>query len=271
MDSLKIITKHISNFTSGFNPSITFVVAYSGGWDSSVVLKLLSQFKQQGQSIHAVTFKTELAPTTLDDFDISILPQSLNVEFDVVPLRLMELDAVKFNSHTRCYECKKHLFNTLLDFANERYTDFVLIDGTNHEDTFHHRPGLQALKELSIVSPLIDCKLSKSEIKSIGLALELADRKKSTGACLATRFEYDTKLESDYIKRVDKTELWLKQNGFFSPRVRIHNHLVRIEVLPEDIEKLIKVRKNLLTLPFLKPFKHITIDLKGYEIGTMDK
>jgi uncharacterized protein len=181
------------------------------------------------------------------------------------------LDTIQNNPKERCYLCKYHLFSNLRKKASE--LGFASIaDGTNADDTGSHRPGLKALDELGIVSPLKDAGIGKELIRSFSKELNLPTWDKPAYACLLTRIPYGTNVTEEELKRIEAAETFLINMGFRAVRVRSHGPIARIEIPGEQIPQLIEKNQTHEIYRTIKSFGYqfVTIDLEGYRMGGFD-
>jgi uncharacterized protein len=194
-----------------------------------------------------------------------------------VPLRVMrveplEEDAFAANPPERCYHCKSKIFARFLEIARSRGICWVL-DGTNADDAGDFRPGMKALAELGIRSPLKEAGLTKSEIRRLSRFLGLPTAAKPALACLASRFPYGTRIDKGSLERVDKAEDLLRKLGFGQVRVRHHGTVARLEVEPSQIARLMKPRVREKISRGLKKFgyAYVALDLDGYRTGSLNE
>lgn len=245
------------------------LLAFSGGADSALLLVLLSRACQKaGTRLVAIHINTELSPN--EDLELArSFAQKMNVSFEALHLNEWLNPEIVANGRDRCYHCKKLLFSTLKDFAQKRNIEHV-IDGTNHDDLGQYRPGLKAIKELGIFSPLAYSGVTKAEVRSLleELGLEVAHRPSSP--CLATRFPYGRMLDRNWMQKIDKAERFIKDMGFFNVRVRLHESTARIEVDKTDVSRLFQKREIVTSELKSLGFTHISIDLEGFRSGSMD-
>ena len=169
----------------------------------------------------------------------------------------------------RCYLCKKCLFRKLIAKAEELGARTVL-DGTNADDLTVYRPGIRALRELGVISPLAELGITKAEVRQIAAEYGLSVSGRPSTPCMATRFPYGTELDYDMIRRVEEGEAWLRAQGFYNVRLRVHGGIARIEVDPESMTELVKIREELLKKMSGYGFDYVTLDLAGFRSGSMD-
>lgn len=244
-------------------------VAFSGGVDSSLLLKLLCiKAKSRGTLVYAIAAHTELHPS--EDLEIAKrVAEESGAAFTVLKLQeLKEADIVN-NPVDRCYRCKKLLFKEIKRKAEELGAK-VLIEGTNLDDTKVYRPGLKAIEELGIKSPLKDAGLTKKEIRKLAEAYDISVADRPSTPCLATRFPYGAVLSLEKMKKVEQGEAFLRELGLYNVRLRVHGETARIEVDEKDMPKLLESRKEVVE--FLKGlgYWYITLDMEGFRSGSMD-
>lgn len=244
-------------------------VAFSGGVDSSLLLKLAClRAKKQGTYVYAIAAHTELHPS--GDLEIAKrVAEESGAAFTVLKLQeLKEADIVN-NPVDRCYRCKKLLFKEIKRKAEELGAK-VLIEGTNLDDTKVYRPGLKAIEELGIKSPLKDAGLTKKEVRKLAAAYDISVADRPSTPCLATRFPYGAVLSLEKMKKVEQGEAFLRELGLYNVRLRVHGETARIEVDEKDMPKLLESRKEVVE--FLKGlgYWYITLDMEGFCSGSMD-
>lgn len=243
------------------------VLAFSGGVDSSLLLYCTKKALQE--NVLAVTLvspcfpKSELVEVKRLTRDVGVLHQLLEI-----PL----YDAIKDNPIERCYLCKQLLFKKLLQIAEEQGYDTV-IDGSNRDDLNDYRPGFKAIKELGIRSPMLDIGLSKQDIRDLSEMLKLPTWNKPASGCLLTRIPHGTKIEDAELERIDRGEVFLKNLGLSNVRLRSHGELARIEVPVTSLARCIEpqFRKRIVTCLQKLGYTYVTIDLGGYQMGSLNK
>ena len=244
----------------------SFIIAFSGGVDSSFLAYRAKSLR--GLSIMAVTVRTPYIPAREISEAVNFAKKQ-GIDHRIIDLEFPEI--IRHNPTERCYLCKKTLFSEILAFAGENNFKYV-IDGTNADDTGEFRPGLMALRELGIKSPLAEAGLTKSDIRELSQRAELPLWDKPAMACLLTRIPYDTKVTAEMLKMIEKAEDLLFERGFPGTRVRMHENVARIECLPGYIERIIHDPGRELIVSDLKKigFRYISLDLEGYRTGSMD-
>ncbi len=184
----------------------------------------------------------------------------------------LEIEGFSQNPKNRCYLCKRELFGKIIEIAsNEGIT--VIAEGSNLDDNGDYRPGLQAVEELGIKSPLRSLGFTKEDIRELSRYLDLPTWDKQSFACLSSRFVYGETISKEKLGMVDKAEQLLLDLGFHQVRVRIHGTMARIEIMPDEFEKLIseEVRYRIITYFKSFGFTYITMDLIGYRTGSMNE
>ena len=239
------------------------LVAYSGGVDSTFLLKVAKEVL--GDRVVAVTARS----LTYPDYEIEDarrMAKGLNVKHMII--QTDELANTKFvnNSQDRCYWCKKELFWKLTELAKEYKLNYIL-DGSNYDDQKDFRPGMKATDEFGVRSPLKETGFTKEEIRSFSKRLGLSTWNKPSLACLASRFPYGMKITQDNLVKIDKAESFLRRLGLTQVRVRHHNDVARIEVLKEQLPKLLKkeIREKIISKFKELGYAYVTVDLEGYE------
>lgn len=241
-------------------------VAFSGGVDSTY---LLHEAAKAGKGkVTALIMKTPSVPERELDEAVTFC-KSRGISFFVLPADPFSAAGFRENGRDRCYICKHFLFSALLEKATEEGIPFVA-DGTNADDTKEFRPGLRALKELDIRSPLAEAGLTKKEIRELSEKEGLPTWNKPSFSCLATRFPYGEELTVEKLRKTEAAENLLAELGFTQRRVRVHGNLARIEVLPAEIPLLLERRDMISSRLEELGFLYTTVDLKGFRSGSMD-
>lgn len=239
-------------------------LAFSGGIDSTFLLYLC-----KNMNILAVTFNSVLQ--TAEESDLARnLCKKYGVKQQVINIDPLEDEYLSQNPKDRCYICKKKFFMQIKKVAEENNIKNI-IDGTNFDDLHTHRPGIKALKELGIISPLAECKLTKQEIRNLAESFGIEIYDKPSTPCMATRFPYNTLLKPETIDKIKMAEKILAQQGFENNRVRQHDNISRIEIPPKDFEKFIKKKELLINELKALGLKYITLDIEGLRSGSMEE
>ncbi len=245
------------------------VVAFSGGVDSSLLLKTACiNAVKNGTKVFAVTMHTTLH--TMNEIESSKeTAGEVGAEHLIISVDELKEAGIENNPVERCYLCKKYLFQKMKDKA-ESLGVKIILDGTNEDDLHMFRPGLKALKELEIKSPLAESDFSKTDVRKLAEEYGLSVSKKPSTPCLATRFPYGSRLSYEEMKKVEKGEDFLKNLGLYNVRLRIHNDIARIEVDKEDIVKIVVYKEAIISYLKELGYRYITLDLEGFRSGSMD-
>jgi len=245
------------------------LVAYSGGVDSTFLLKVAKD--TIGNRVLAVTAKTETYPKREYE-QAKKIAQKLKVKHLIINTKELSNSHFLANPANRCYYCKKELLIKLKQIALEKGINHIA-DGTNCDDLKDFRPGMDAIRELGVRSPLREAGLTKKEIRLLSRKMHLSTWDKSSFACLSSRFPYDTPIDKKKLQMVGEAEDYLYKLGLKQIRVRHHDSIARIEVSPEDIERLtsINLRKKIVKKLKEIGYRYITLDLQGYRTGSMNE
>ena len=245
-------------------------VAFSGGVDSTFLLRVCKDVLGK-ENVMAVTASSGVL-SEVELKEAKALALDMGVSHEIIQFDELEVLGFSDNPPERCYYCKRELFKKFLNFAQEKGYD-NLVDGTNADDSGDFRPGMKALKELRIKSPLKEVGLTKEEIRALSKTLGLSTWDKPSFACLASRFPYGERISREKLKRVGEAEEVLRGLGFCQFRVRCHGDLARIEVLPSQLDKFfdIDLRNDIVDKFKELGFTYITLDMIGYRSGSLNE
>lgn len=246
------------------------LVAFSGGVDSTLLLKVCKDVL--GDNVLAVTAISETTARHERE-DAVRLARKLSAAHLQVGSHEMELAEFIANPSRKCYVCKKSRFGELVALADQKGFPWVA-DGTNADDHRDFRPGNRATRELSVRSPLMEAGLTKSEIRRLSKQLGLPTWDKPSAACLASRIPYGEPITARKLKQVDDGERFLRDLGVAGQvRVRHHGDVARLEVDPRDIVKFAEENVRDRIVQYFKSlgFKHITLDMEGYSMGSLNR
>lgn len=245
-------------------------IAFSGGADSAYLL--YEAVKSLGkENVIAITACSAAFPDNEKDEAENICKKT-GVKHILFDADLMSVKEFRENSKDRCYYCKKALFKKIIETAKKNDIRIVC-DGSNADDEGDYRPGLKALAELDIESPLKKAGLSKTEIRQLSKEAGLSTWNKPSLACLASRIPYGEEIDVKKLKMAGAAEKLLHDMGFVQVRVRIHGDIARIETEVNDIKRITedKVRKAISSEFKQLGFAYISLDLDGYRCGSMNE
>ncbi|MBP3404031.1 MAG: ATP-dependent sacrificial sulfur transferase LarE [Alphaproteobacteria bacterium] len=251
--------------------SAGIALAFSGGTDSTLLLAVLHDLYNERPFPAAAFYAQSVFQKKTDISDVHSLCILYNTELIPFQTDPLSLPAVKNNRSDRCYWCKKDIFSRLINIAREKGLKTV-IDGTNADDLNVYRPGLKALKELGVLSPLAELGISKKEIRRTAEELGLKNATKPSAPCLATRFEYDTELSFEKINKAALGEDFLQKilPHAGNIRLRCHDNLARIETTPDSFTAVLQHAEKITEYLKKLGFSYITLDLEGFRSGSMD-
>ena len=244
-------------------------VAFSSGVDSTFLLK--AAHDALGDKAIAVTASSCSFPERELE-EAKKFCQENGIKHIICKSEELEIEGFRQNPKNRCYLCKHELFEKIWDIARENGISEVA-EGSNMDDNGDYRPGLIAVKELKVKSPLREVELTKEEIRTLSKQLGLPTWDKQSFACLSSRFVYGETIDEKKLGMVDKAEQLLLDLGFHQVRVRIHGIMARIEVLPEEIVRLAEpgTRERIVSKLKEYGFSYVTLDLGGYRMGSMNE
>ncbi len=244
------------------------VVCYSGGVDSTLLLKA-SVDALGKENVLALIARSETYPEN-EVKAATRFAEELGVPYEAIETDEMEDSCFVENTPERCYYCKRHLFGDARAIARQRGFDHV-VEGSNVDDQGDYRPGRRAGAELQVLSPLLEAKLTKKEIRVLSKQLGLPTHDKPSLACLSSRIPYGTRIEGEVLKRIERSEEFVRSLGIAQVRVRYHEHIARIEVGEEDFDKIMLYKDEIAEALKRFGFLYITLDLKGYRTGSMNE
>ena len=245
------------------------MIAFSGGTDSAYLAYVAHS--EMGERMIAVTGDSASYPT----FQRSLadhLTNRLGIRHEMIFTEEFEDQNYTSNPPNRCYYCKTELYGKLNELARERGFQ-VICDGTNADDASDYRPGRQAARERDVRSPLLECGLTKADIRELSRRAGLPTWDEPASACLSSRVPYGQVVTIEKLSMVDKAEIALKQLGFRQVRVRHHGDVARIEVAEEEMLRALDLNMAQRMSDALKAigFKYVALDLEGYRTGSLNE
>ena len=246
----------------------TVLVAYSGGMDSTLLLKTCVDVLGKG-NIVAFTGKAPTFPAK-EIQEARSTASDIGAEYILSDTAILKDKLFVENTKERCYHCKKNLLRIAVEVAKEKNMAFIA-DGTNFDDTKDFRPGSAAVKEMGVVSPLLKAKLTKNDIQELSRMLALPTFNKPPYACLATRIPYGTPIDARLLKQIELSEEFIKSTGISHVRVRHHGYVARIEISKNDLGTVLKKQEEIVNKLKQYGFTYVTLDLEGYRTGSMNE
>jgi uncharacterized protein len=244
------------------------LVAYSGGVDSTYVLYAANRVF--GEKALAISSFSETVPQIQKDYALENV-RIIDARYEIIYTQEMQKEAFVRNNTDRCFHCKDELYGVLGKIAEERQFD-VVVDGTNADDLGDFRPGRKAAELHGVRSPLVEVGMTKEEIRVRSKLANLSTWNIPASACLSSRIPHQSNITLEKLRVIEKGESFLRSLGFVQVRVRHHDSIVRIELAPEELQKVWKDNLFEAIVSHFKSlgFKYVTLDLEGYRTGSLN-
>lgn len=246
----------------------SLVVAYSGGADSAFLAWAATQ--ALGSRAIAVTADSPSYPERHRQLAMTVA-RDFGLRHEFVRTDELERPAYRANEPDRCYHCKHELYTVLTTLAAERGFAAVA-DGSNADDRGDYRPGRQAAREFGVISPLDQAGLTKADVRALSREAGLPTWDEPASACLSSRIPYFSTVSVDKLRTIERAEAVLREHGFRVVRVRHHGELARIEVAREELPRLVEPgrRESVEAAIRALGFRYVTVDLRGYRLGSLN-
>ena len=245
------------------------LVAFSAGVDSTFLLKV-AHIVLGDRAVALTATSPTVPPGELDA--AKAFAHSLGCRHLIIDSHEMQNPSFSKNPANRCFFCKEELYRICQNEAR-RLDINSIIDGTNLDDLKDHRPGLQAAAAFGVRHPLVEAEMTKSDIRRFSRELGLPTWDKPSSPCLSSRFPYGTEITLTKLQKVGACEAFLKELGFREFRVRYHDDLARIEVMPSDFDKLLEKDTREAVVRRFKQvgFNYVSLDLQGFRSGSLNE
>jgi pyridinium-3,5-biscarboxylic acid mononucleotide sulfurtransferase len=262
------IEEHLQRLLDIFKEMGSVLVAFSGGIDSALVLKIAHE-ALSGRAAAVTSFSPAVAASELESS--RRIAREIGAPHHIITSKVTDRPEFYQNSPQRCYACKEDLYANGARLARNLGLRW-LANGTNLDDLKDFRPGLEAAKAFGIRSPLVEAGLGKTAVRQLSKALGLAEWDKPADACLSSRVPFGTWITVERLDRIEQAEEILKREGFPQVRVRYHGEVARIELPPGDFDRLLDpvLREKLVSAIQQIGFRYVTMDLQGYRQGSLN-
>lgn len=265
MEELNKKTQHLKEQLKSLGKVL---VAFSGGKDSFFLLKIA--IETLGKENVSVFFVKTGFSSLNDEKRIDYFSKKLDFPMKRIYIDISEEQRIMANSKDRCYFCKKKLFKVLKAEASSLSIVSVL-DGTTYSDKDEYRPGLKAIEELGIISPLQEAKIISTEIVSyLRETLNIEEYYLTSSTCLATRFPYNFALSERILKTFDEIEVYFVEQGIYPVKIRFIEDGIRIEASENNFHKIFEIKEDILEFCKKKGIKFVTLDIEGIKTGVWD-
>nr|WP_319398632.1 ATP-dependent sacrificial sulfur transferase LarE [uncultured Carboxylicivirga sp.] len=264
-----MIDQSISDLQKWFLNHQQIMIALSGGVDSSLVAYLARLFKAKDEVLAVISDSSSLKRKDLQE--AIEFCESYDIPYHILKSDPIEDSNYASNPNNRCYFCKSFLYEAMIGLRNVEYPQFTMVNGNNADDKGDYRPGLEAAKENNALSPLMDCKINKEAIRAIARHYNLKIWDKPASPCLSSRFPYGTAITIKKLNMVETGENLLNSYGFSDCRVRYFKGVAKLEVRPEEVDKLISLTNQIHPAFIEIGFTDIEIDKEGLISGKLNR
>lgn len=269
---MNILNQHLQNkiqlLEQWFSERKGSIVAFSGGIDSTLVLFLARKFQGKQNAIGVISNSESLKNK---DFELAKdFCKTFDIQLEIIKTEELTDERYNQNPENRCYFCKEHLFHDLQIIKN-KYPEFEVLSGTNYDDLGDYRPGLQAAAKYKVLSPMVDCNLTKDELRQIAKHFELPNWDKPASPCLSSRIPYNHQITREKLQQVEDAENILNDFGFKDVRVRHYGSYGQIEVQKGELENLLLVEDEVLSKIKKTGFAELRIDKEGLVSGKLNR
>jgi len=263
------LEQKLERLRSIFRPMESLMVAFSGGVDSSFVLKVA--FEELGERVLALTTTSPTMPDE-DRDSAEHIAQMVGARHLVIESNELEIPGYASNPVNRCYLCKHNLFEVCEDQASRLKIEHI-VDGLNLDDLHDYRPGMQAAAEKRVRHPLVEAELTKAEIRELSRDLMLPTWDRPASPCLSSRFPYGTEITLEGLEKVARGEKFLRSLGFRIVRVRYHGDIARIELAQDEMSRILDPEVSARIEQEFKRigFRFSALDLKGFRSGSLNE
>lgn len=268
-DSYESATLKEQQLREMFRALGSVVVAYSGGVDSSYVAYVANA--ELGTRAICITGQSASVPSYMQT-EIERVVSDFGFHHEIIQTEELDNPSYQANNSDRCYFCKDELYGKLEAIAASRGIQ-AIVDGSTTDDINDFRPGRQAAKQHAVRSPLIEVGMSKTEVRELSRRAGLPTWDKPASPCLSSRIAYGTTVTIERLSKVDRGEEILREFGFREFRVRHHDTLVRLEISPAEMDRVLRreVIEQIAARFRELGFKYVTLDLEGFRSGSMNE
>ena len=263
----KELNKKFEKLKESIRSKEKMIIAYSGGVDSALLAKVAKDVLKE-RSV-AVFLNSETVPHS-ELQAAEELANEIEIEFRIIEVNQLTDQRFIKNDKNRCYYCRSDMAERLKELARELGIETIAA-GAQATDLDDYRPGIKAFNEADIWHPFIEFDFSKTDIRCLAEHLALTVSKKPAMACLSSRVKYGQKITKETLSMIEDAEEYLRKLGFTQYRARVHDKTLRIEILPEEFEKFMKIREEIVTKMKKLGFIYVSLDLEGFRSGSGNK